>query len=341
MRKYLLPHTGQFYKANLHSHSTVSDGRLSPEEMKAAYMEQGYSIIAYTDHEVIVPHPELADAQFLPLNGYEASFPENNDASPHRIKSSHLCLIALEPDNLKHVCKHRTEWPDAAVPMAKYRDQMQFLYEDEPDFIRDHTPKCINEVIDRARKNGFFVTYNHPRWSLDDYSDYMAYQGMHAMEICNGGSVALGNLDHNEKEYDDMLRGGKRLFCIAADDNHNKPGRKSDSFGAFTMIKAEKLEYRTITKALTDGHFYASQGPLIHELWYEDGKIHVSCSDAARIVLYTDTRRTQVKYAPEGGSLTEAVLDVPQDVLYVRITVTDATGKHANTNAYFTETFQD
>ena len=34
MRKYLLPENGNFYKANLHCHSTVSDGTLTPEEMK-------------------------------------------------------------------------------------------------------------------------------------------------------------------------------------------------------------------------------------------------------------------------------------------------------------------
>ena len=38
------------YKANLHSHSTLSDGCLTPEEMAAAYREQGYSILAITDH---------------------------------------------------------------------------------------------------------------------------------------------------------------------------------------------------------------------------------------------------------------------------------------------------
>ena len=37
MKKYLLPRTGKFYKANLHCHSTVSDGKLTPAELKEAY----------------------------------------------------------------------------------------------------------------------------------------------------------------------------------------------------------------------------------------------------------------------------------------------------------------
>ena len=38
MRKYLLPESGNFYKANLHCHSIVSDGKLSPAELKKIYM---------------------------------------------------------------------------------------------------------------------------------------------------------------------------------------------------------------------------------------------------------------------------------------------------------------
>ena len=30
MKKFLLPENGNFYKANLHCHTTISDGRLTP-----------------------------------------------------------------------------------------------------------------------------------------------------------------------------------------------------------------------------------------------------------------------------------------------------------------------
>ena len=38
MRKYLLPNTGNHYKANLHVHTTVSDGQMTPEEIKRIYI---------------------------------------------------------------------------------------------------------------------------------------------------------------------------------------------------------------------------------------------------------------------------------------------------------------
>ena len=45
-----------FYRANLHAHTTRSDGRLSPEECLRLYRSLGYDIVALTDHKkVTVP----------------------------------------------------------------------------------------------------------------------------------------------------------------------------------------------------------------------------------------------------------------------------------------------
>ena len=33
MKKYLVCKDGHYYKANLHTHSTLSDGHLTPEEL--------------------------------------------------------------------------------------------------------------------------------------------------------------------------------------------------------------------------------------------------------------------------------------------------------------------
>ena len=71
MKKFLLPESGNYYKANLHSHSTVSDGARTPEELKALYKSKGYSIVAYTDHNVLITHLELTDETFLALSGTE------------------------------------------------------------------------------------------------------------------------------------------------------------------------------------------------------------------------------------------------------------------------------
>ena len=61
MKQFLLPQGGNWYKACLHVHTTCSDGLGTPEEIKRMYTEKGYSIVAYTDHKVVIPHNALRD----------------------------------------------------------------------------------------------------------------------------------------------------------------------------------------------------------------------------------------------------------------------------------------
>ena len=104
---------------------------------------------------------------------------------------------------------------------------------------------------------------------------------------------------------------------------------------AFTQINAEKLDYRTITKALVDGKFYASEGPEIYELTYEDGKIRIKTSPAEKIICSYDIRKAGGVIAKDGTPVTEAEFTKPDGVGYFRVTVTDEHGRHACTNAYF------
>ena len=330
MRKYLLTENGNFYKANLHCHTTVSDGKMTPQEVKNHYKENGYSVVAFTDHDVLIPHPELIDDDFLPLNGYEMEVDETTDIPWRDKKVCHMCFIAIEPDHVKQVCYHRSKY--LFENAVHYADKVHYD-ENEPDYERDHTHENISNMMKIGRENGFFVTYNHPTWSLENYSDYMGYNHMHAMEIYNNDCALMGYPEYNEKEYDDMLRGGKRIYCIATDDNH----RIEDCCGGFTMIQADKLEYRAITNALLKGNFYASHGPLIHNLWFEDGRIHIDCSQVVRIAMTTYSRRAALKTADAGCFVNSADFEVVPEDKYVRITITDAQGNHANTNAYFVE----
>ena len=56
--RILLDENKNFYKANLHCHSTNSDGRATPEKLKEEYMKRGYSAIAFTDHEHIIKNTQ-------------------------------------------------------------------------------------------------------------------------------------------------------------------------------------------------------------------------------------------------------------------------------------------
>ncbi len=336
--KYLLPEKDNFYKANLHCHSTVSDGRCTPEELKEAYMKNGYSIIAFTDHNVMISHHDLSDDSFLALTGYEIDLCEDYSVVGFpSVKACHLCLISLDKDKKEQVCWHRSQYLQSNS--VKYKDNVSFN-ESEPDFVRVYNHQCVNEIIRRARDENFFVTYNHPKWSMESYDDYIKYENMNAMEIYNNMSFVEGRNEYNPEVYDDMLRNGKRLFCIATDDTHSFHPFDSpynDSFGGFTMIKAKDLSYNAVADALKKGNFYASQGPYIFELTYDNGKVRVKCSDVETVSYTTGIRSVQTVRADKNKSVSEAVFTVDKNDKYFRITLTDKFGKHANTNAYFVD----
>ncbi len=312
MKKYLLPENGNFYKANLHCHSTFSDGKWTPEEIKEKYMRHGYSVIAFTDHRTLHSQSHLTDESFLALDGYEIDVNETEDSGRGYKKTCHFCLVAK---------KQGTPQPDLG---------------DEDTY----TPENISRLMKEAKEKGFFVTYNHPNWSLEDFSDYINYHGMDAMEIVNYGCIAVGYQDYVPMVYDEMLRYGERIYCIGTDDNHNRYDENSlycDSFGGFTVIKAPALTYENITEALEKGNFYTSQGPEIKELWYEDGKIHIRTSPVKKIDFVFGSRRAVTRIAEKNGFLEEAECEVPDSSIYVRISAKDAQGLPADTNAYFVD----
>ena len=333
MKKYLLPRDGQFYKANLHCHSTLSDGRLTPEELKQIYKDAGYSVLSITDHELMVPHRDLSDPDFLMMTGFEISFTEekrwNDDP-----KTCHLCFVALNETEENQPCFHRTKYLDEeGFKLAKFDPA-------EPDFEREYTPECINRAIAIGREKGFFITYNHPVWSLERFAEYSRYEGMHAMEICNYSSVVSGWDEYNPRVYEDFLHQNKRIFVQGADDNHNRqqPDHpKWDSFGAFTVLKAPALTYKDIADALVKGHFYASQGPAIKGLWLEDDVLHVECSPAVRVYCITKARRCMAGYGENGGLAEHAAFQIRPSDGYVRISIQDEKGNRADSNAYFTD----
>ena len=62
----------KFYKGNLHVHTTVSDGRKTPEEVMALYQENGYDFLALTDHWKVSPSQSYRN--MLVMSGMEIDY---------------------------------------------------------------------------------------------------------------------------------------------------------------------------------------------------------------------------------------------------------------------------
>ena len=344
MKKYLLP-KGNLYKANLHSHCTVSDGCLPVEEVAKRYKENGYSVLAMTDHELLRDHSELSSDDFVMITAYEMTVREEPKTT-NTNKVCHLNMYARDPHNVKQVQF------DKALSMryADYGDDIPFdpetLEMATPTDKRTHTVEYVNKLIKEANDNGFIVCYNHPTWSNEEKEDFLDLEGLVAMEIVNYGALVEGLWEYNVHEYDQMLRNGQRIACFATDDNHNfKPFGHPlcDSFGGFTMLSMPSLSYDNVIKAIEQGDCYASTGPIIEEIYYdtEDGKVHIKTSPVSKIVLNSQGRRRTIVSSEDGSLITEAALDIVADTPYVRVFVDDGKGGYAFSRGYFLDEFKD
>ena len=84
---------GNFYRGNMHTHSTNSDGSLSPEAVCGAYRGEGHDFLVLTDHFMEVYGFPVTDTRsyrtgnFTTIIGAELHAPEISRGEIWHIKS--------------------------------------------------------------------------------------------------------------------------------------------------------------------------------------------------------------------------------------------------------------
>ena len=326
--KQLLPKVPQYFKANLHTHSTISDGKLTREEVKEAYKGLGYQILCLTDHNVIADHSDMNDPDFLMLTGMEINInsPEQRASGA---QTYHLNLIAKDPKNLWSPAKAFRKRPSA----AEYEDKMQC-----EDMDLQYNTDSVNAMIAKANEKGFLVMYNHPTWSCQSYPDYAPLEGLWGMEVRNSECCLLGHNENNFRVYKDILTLGKTIFPLGTDDLHS-PRALGKSW---IMVGAKELGYSSVMEALENGDFYMSCGPEITGVCVENNVLKVTCSDAQRVNMETYGRPAGAVCAA-GEPIREAEFPLadllakvdgdPAAFIYVTVTAPD--GSYAVTRPYY------
>lgn len=286
---------GRFWRGNLHSHSTLSDGARTPAEICQDYREAGYDFLALTDH-------------FME----KYSFPIA-DTLPFRTGNFTTILGAeLHAGQITN----GTVWHILAVGLPA-------------DFAPSTPDESGPQIAQRAMTAGAFVAAAHPSWYALTEDDLLSLGPVHAVEVFNG--IAGGDNDRADSWalLNVLLDKGHRYTAIAADDAHRKPGY-TDFCEGWVQVKAEANEPDALLAALKAGHFYASTGPEIHDVQVNGGKVTVRCSPAERIFVTGSNRQGR---RVSGDGLTEAEIDVSAlNTPYLRVTVRDAQSKRAWTN---------
>lgn len=76
---------GNWYKGNLHCHTTDSDGSLTPAEVVQYYKKEGYDFLAISDHNIFSDYRRDFDCdEFIILPAVEASAVLYKDDSKNR-----------------------------------------------------------------------------------------------------------------------------------------------------------------------------------------------------------------------------------------------------------------
>jgi len=299
-------------KGSLHIHSTLSDGRNTPDEVVRGFCTLGYDFLALTEHNrynLYHPSPEVPITVIpgMEFNTYDLE----NEGFGFRCYHSGV-LGPLEEDG-------NGFRQDEYIPALRERSS-------EQDYLN---------YMEQFREKGNFTIINHPQWcSLT--ADYLSRRdGDIGVEVWNTGVVNANDCDKDAFMWDAMLGMGKRIYGIATDDSHYA----WDWGHGWVMVRSENT-VRGILEALKNGAFYSSCGPEIYDFYVEDDVAVVECSEAAKICFLSDMHLTYTCRSA-GGNRTRAEYDMKNFRTsggyntYIRATVTDAQGRQAWTNPIF------
>jgi hypothetical protein len=284
---------GRFYKGNLHTHSTRSDGARDPESVCGAYREAGYDFLALTDH-------------FLAKYGFPIV-----DTRDYRTNSFTTLLGA-----------------EVHAPQTRLGELWHILCVGLPlDFAPTGEAELAAALAQRCAEAGAFVAIAHPAWYALTVDDAETIGCAHAVEIYNHTSAVRTDRGDGWYLLDQLLARGKHLTGCANDDAHFKC---DDAFGGWVMVKAETNEPELLLAALKAGNYYSSQGPLIHDLRVERDEIEISCAKAAAVMLLGRGSRAEQVLAPVHERVRLPSAKFRGD--YVRAVVVDEQHRHAWSN---------
>ena len=169
-------------RANLHTHSTLSDGRLAPEEVIEAYASAGYDVLAMTDHHQVNDVTQWDNHGMIVIQGAEL----HPLLSPDRCKW-HLVALNLPLD---FKCLRPFE-----------------------------TGETAQEVIDAVAAAGGLTSVAHPHWCGFSSEDIKDLKNYFALEVYNTECKYYGRA-YSEQTWDELLLKGKKVSAIAVDDMH-------------------------------------------------------------------------------------------------------------------------
>lgn len=287
---------GRFWKGNLHTHSSRSDGAYEVERVCQRYQDAGYDFLAITDHFLpryqypIVDTRALRNAQFTTIIGAE------------------LHTDRTEMGEIWHILA-------VGLPL---------------DFAPPSEDERAADLAARAQAAGAYVAVAHPNWYTLTERDIETLGMVDAIEVFNGVAADHNDCADSWAIADVMLGRGLRYLACATDDFHGTKQRHDFRRG-WVMVKSEQLEPQALLAALKAGHYYSSTGAELYDITLDANRqLTVRCSPADWVFI---SGKGSKSLAVTGHSNVHFTFDLANFTSpYFRVTVRAANGGRAWSN---------
>jgi hypothetical protein len=292
-----------WYKGNLHTHTTESDGDADPRTVARWYRQHGYDFLVLSDHN-LVTNLEYGSGRRrfrkpLVIPGEEVSVRIRNGTVPIHVNAIGITKL-VEPIDAEGI-----------VP-------------------------TLQANVDATRQAGGIASINHPNyeWAFD-HESIRQVNHVGLLEVYNGHPATNvhggpGKFSY-EEIWDGVLTAGRVIFGVATDDAHKyhdfgpkmgNPGR------GWVMVRAVELSVEAIMDGLATGAFYSSTGVTLSTLDVSQDSIRLTVEQEPGLVYAT-------RFTGKGGTILaevsggEAEYSLRGDEGYVRATVISSSGARA------------
>lgn len=296
---------GRFWRGNLHTHTTASDGTRSPQFVCEYYRALGYDFLSVTDH-------------FTDRYGYPIT------DTTHYHTTDFVTLPGAEL-HAGRITSNGEVWHLLANGLPA-------------DFAPPTDDETGPQLAARARVAGAFVTCAHPAWyALAEADVILLGDAIHAIETING--ISADHSDSLDSWYmlDALLTQGRRYNALTTDDAHFHL-KNADVMLAWTYVKAATLTPSALLDALKAGAYYSSSGPRLLDVQIDHaaGTAYIHCSPVDHIFIIG---RGSHSVYHHGNGMIEAELSLKRlgKSPYCRVMVRDARGGRAWTNPIWFE----
>lgn len=284
---------GKWYKGNLHTHTTNSDGAWSIDKVTGEYKSGGYNFLFITDHGKVSDNSGLSADNFLVLHGEELGAGKSDIGHSYH-------LVAL---NLKETVSAE-DAPDVQGLIDLVRSKGGEVVVAHPYW----SGLTINDLMGLEGCLGIEV-FNTTCFT----HIAKGHSAVHWDDMLARGKQAWGFA------VDDTHQGTSEYFPI-------------DICRAWIMAKLPELTETAVMDAIKAGKFYASNGPSIHDISVKDGTISVSTSEVKRINFIANVSSGASRAVMSDKFLTEAEYEIRGTEKYIRVECFDKDGGCAWSN---------